>query len=195
MRLTIWVPTALILLAIWAAVGTVMRLTDAYVSTPEQILELIKASPWRKTGARPDPATRRQHLEKIASAAALLTPEQRDEMRSEGEAEMALLYMDLTEEEQQWFAQKTVEPFYQIVLKAFNSMSEEERRKILASTRQAMKREGKDTSELEQRDPKLWERLAKEGFSTSYDQADSTTKLMMGPLLEELQRRVQFMRR
>jgi hypothetical protein len=172
-----------------------MQLTSDYVSSPEKVIELIKASPWRSAGNKPDQPTRQQHLEKVAEAASLLTPEQRNELRTEGDTEIALFYMDLTEAEQQWFAQKTVEPFYQVVLKSFNAMNAEERRKIINGARQQMKREGKDVSELERKDPQIWQRLGNEGFSTSYEKADPATKLLMGPLLEELQRRVQFMRR
>jgi hypothetical protein len=195
MQLSIWIPTAIALALIWSGVAAVMHMTDDYVATPEQVIELIKASPWRVSGAKPDQATRRQHLEKIANRAALLSSEQRNEMRSEGGEEIALFYMDLTKEEQQWFAQKTVEPFYEIVLKSFNAMSQDERRKMINTTRAQLKKDGKDMSALEQTDPELWERMAKEGISSSYEKADSATKLMMGPLLEEMQRRVQFLRR
>jgi HD-GYP domain-containing protein (c-di-GMP phosphodiesterase class II) len=195
MRLAIWIPAFIVIALVWGGVAFVMRMTEDYVSDPDEVLALIQESPWRKDGAKVDTATRKQHLEKVATAASLLTSDQRNELRAEHSEDIALFYMDLSKDEQQWFAQKTVEPFYAVVLKAFNAMSEEERRKLIGSARQQMRREGRDTSELEKIQPDLWEKLAKEGVSSSYEKADSATRLMMGPLLEELQRRVQFMRR
>jgi DNA invertase Pin-like site-specific DNA recombinase len=106
--------------------------------------------------------------------------------------------MELTDPERQWMAQKTVEPFYQTVLKAFNAMTKEDRRRIITSTRQQMKRDGRDIGGLErvvQEDPEFWDRMAEEGIGSTYESASPEQRLMMGPLMEELQRRVQGLRR
>ena len=195
MQLGIWLPALFCIALLWSGVAAVMQLTEDYVSSPEKVVELLQTAPWRKPGSQPDAPSRRAYLEKIAQSAGLMSAEQRDELRADHGEELALFYLDLSPEEQQWFAQKTVEPFYQAVWKAFNAISPDERRKIISSARQRMKRSGKDLSELEQADPQIWERLAQDGLGSSYDKADARTKLLMGPLLEELQRSVQFMRR
>jgi hypothetical protein len=133
-----------------------------------------------------------------ADAAAKLTFYQRNKLREENQEDIALFYLDLTDAERQWMAEKTVEPFYKTVLKAFNAMSVDERKKIITGTRQQMRKDGKDIGGLEraaQADPKFWDRMAEEGIGTTYEKASSEEKLMLGPLMEELQRRVQGLRR
>ncbi len=194
----ILIPTILALLAIWGGVSIVRSMTDAYVSSPEKVMELMDTAPWRAKGAKVDAGTRQQHLDKVANSAAMLTFAQRTALRDEHQEDIAMFYLDLTDSERQWMAQKTVEPFYKIVLKAFNTMPVEERRKIINGTRQQMKRDGRDIGGLErlvQDDPKFWDRMAEEGIGTTYEKATPEHKLLLGPLLEELQRRVQGFRR
>lgn len=194
----ILIPTVLALIAIWCGVFLVRAYTDEYVSTPEKVMELINAAPWRTKGAKVDSGTRQQHLDKVAEAAAKLTFSQRSQLREENQEDIAFFYMELTDSERQWMAQKTVEPFYQTVLKAFNAMTKEDRRKIITSTRQQMKRDGRDIGTLEkvvQEDPQFWDRMAEEGIGSTYEKATPEQKLLLGPLMEELQRRVQGIRR
>lgn len=194
----ILIPTVLALIAIWSGVFLVRAYTDEYVSTPEKVMELINSAPWRKSSNKVDSGTRQQHLDKVAEAAAKLTFSQRTRLREENQEDIAFFYVELTDSERQWMAQKTVEPFYQTVLKAFNAMTKEDRRKIITSTRQQMKRDGRDIGTLEkvvQEDPQFWDRMAEEGIGSTYERATPEQKLMMGPLMEELQRRVQGIRR
>lgn len=198
MQARIWISTFIALVLIWAGVALVRAYTDGYVSSPEKVMALIEAAPWREKGAKVDGATRRQHLEKVAESAAKLTFGQRTTLRDEHQEDLAFFYMDLTDAERQWMAEKTVEPFYKTVLKAFNAMSVEERRKMVTNTRVQMRKDGRDIGGLErvtQADPKFWDRIAEEGIATTYEKASSEQKLMLGPLLEELQRRVQGIRR
>ena len=194
----ILIPTVIALITIWAGVFFVRSMTDQYVSSPEKVMELIDNAPWRAKGAKVDASARRQHLEKIADSAAKLTFAQRTALRDEHQEDIAFFYMDLTDAERQWMAEKTVEPFYKTVLKAFNAMTVDDRRKMINTTRQQMRRDGRDIGALEKRvqqDPKFWDRIAEEGIANTYEQATPEEKLMLGPLLEELQRRVQGIKR
>ena len=194
----ILIPMVIALIAIWSGVFFVRSMTDEYVSSPEKVMELIESAPWRVKGAKVDSGTRRQHLEKVADSAAKLTFSQRNALRDEHQEDIAFFYMDLTDAERQWMAEKTVEPFYKTVLKAFNAMTVDDRRKMINNTRQQMRRDGRDIGALEKRlqqDPKFWDRMAEEGIGKTYESATAEEKLMLGPLLEELQRRVQGLRR
>jgi hypothetical protein len=198
MQLRILIPTFLALAVIWAGVTAVLAWTDDYVSTPEKVMELMDAAPWRKDGSKVDSGTRRQHLERVANSAAKLSFYQRVKLREDHQEDLALFYLDLTDAERQWMAEKTVEPFFKVVLKAFNAMSVEERRKIITSTRAQMRKDGRDIGALEritQADPKFWDRMAEEGIGSTYEKASAEEKLILGPLMEELQRRVQGLRR
>jgi len=194
-RILIW--SSLALAVIWAGVAIVRSYTEDYVSSPEKVMELINASPW-KSNPKADTVTRRAHLEKIADSAAKLTFSERAALREEHQEDIGFFYMELTEPERQWMAQKTVEPFYQTVLKAFNAMPVEDRRKIINNTRQQMRKDGRDIGALERMsatDPKFWDRMAEEGIAGTYESASAEQKLMLAPLLEELQRRVQSLKR
>lgn len=194
----ILIPSAIALVAIWIGVFAVRAYTDDFVSTPEKVMELINTAPWRTGNLNADRSTRQAHLDRVAESAAKLTFSQRTRLREEFSEDIAFFYMELTEPERQWMAQKTVEPFYQTVLKAFNAMTKEERRSIITKTRQQMKRDGRDIGGLErvvQEDPQFWDRMAEEGIGSTYENATPEQRLMMGPLMEELQRRVQGIRR
>ncbi len=194
----ILIPSAVALIAIWTAVFAVRGYTDEYVSTPEKVIALINAAPWRTGNPQADRSTRQAHLDLVAESAAKLTFAQRTRLREEHQEDIAFFYMELTEPERQWMAQKTVEPFYQTVLKAFNAMTKEDRLRIITNTRQQMKRDGRDIGGLERivkDDPDFWDRMAEEGIATTYEKATPEQRLMMGPLMEELQRRVQGLRR
>lgn len=194
----ILIPSVIALIAIWCGVFAVRGYTDEYVSTPEKVMELMNAAPWRNGNANADRSTRQAHLDRVAESAAKLTFSQRTRLREEHQEDIAFFYMELTETERQWMVQKTVEPFYLTVLKSFNVMTKEDRLRILTSTRRQMKQDGRDIGGLERvvkDDPDFWDRMAEEGIATTYEKATPEQRLMMGPLMEELQRRVQGIRR
>jgi hypothetical protein len=198
MQARILISSGIALTLIWSGVAAVRAYTDAYVSSPEKVMALIEAAPWRVKGSKPSAGDRQQFLDQVADSAAKLTFYQRTKLRDDHQEDIAFFYMELTDSERQWMAEKTVEPFYKTVLKAFNAMPVDERRKIINGTRMQMRKDGRDIGGLErmaQRDPEFWERMATEGISTTYESASSEEKLILGPLLEELQRRVQGLRR
>lgn len=188
------------LLAIWGAVAGVMRLTDKHTTTPEKVLSLMAATPWlTDPNLQMNDADRRAYIDKVAAQVNLLDFEQRKRMRGEDDERQARAFMDsLTEDEQGHFMKETVEQHFKSMMKAFNQMTPEERRRIVTQARKDMERnqvEGQNMERLQERDEKVFQQLVDKGLGAYYEEASAETKMDLAPLMEEMQKRMHGMPR
>ena len=197
MRPGIIIPSLIALVLIWSGVALVMHLTEEYIITPEKIMVLVKEAPWTK-GRKPGTAERKAFLEKVVAGINKLDFAQKTRLREEGGNETEDFYIDLTDAERKWFIARTVEQVYQPVMKSFQAMSIEERRKLLNNSTAAMRKSGRDTEALDglvKENDKVFQNIIEHGLGDYYKQGDEQRKRRLAPVLEELQSRMQGGRR
>ncbi|WP_009965024.1 hypothetical protein [Verrucomicrobium spinosum] len=189
--------TLLALVAIWGAVAAVMNATDKHTSTPEKVLNLMAGAPWLQEGASDlSEAERRKQMDATIAQMNLLDFDQRRQMREDGQDVSDRYFQSLNKEEKSYFLQQTVEQHFKSVMKAFNAMSPEDRRKAVERARADMKRNQGDQRGMERmqkEDAQAFEKMVEKGMGAYYEEASAETKMDLAPLLEEMQQRLRSM--
>lgn len=177
---------------IWATVALVMKLTEGHTSSPEEVLASMNAAPWLAN----DNATeteRREHLQKVIAEINMLDFEQRRRLREGDQTDTRAFFESLTQEEKSEFLKQTVEQHFKSVMKAFNQMKPNERRRFVERAQADMQKnevEGQNIQRLKDEDEKVFETLVEKGLGAYYEEASAETKLDLAPLLEEMQQRL-----
>lgn len=186
--------TLLALVAIWGAVAAVMNATDKHTSTPEKVLNLMAGASWLQEGASDlSEAERRKQMEATIAQMNLLDFDQRRQMREDGQDVSDRYFNSLSKEEKSYFLEQTVEQHFKSVMKAFNAMSPDDRRKAVERARADMKRNQGDQRGMERmqkEDAQAFEKMVEKGMGAYYEEASAETKMDLAPLLEEMQQRL-----
>jgi hypothetical protein len=189
--------TLFALVAIWGAVAAVMRVTEKHTSTPEKVLNVMASAPWLlDESADVSPADRRKNMDAAIAQMNLLDFEQRRRMREEGQEVSEQYFNSLDREEKSYFLEQTVENHFKSVMKAFNAMEPEERRKAVDRARADMARnQGRDPGmeRLQKEDEAAFEKMVEKGLGAYYEEANAETKMDLAPLMEEMQNRLRSM--
>lgn len=179
------------LVLIWTGVGAILHATSKHTSTPEKVHSLMATSPWLD-GRDVSEQARRKHVDEVIAQVNRLDFEQRRQMRDERESGRRF-FDSLTKEEKARFLEETVEQHFKSVMKAFNKMSPEERRKVVDQARNEMQKnqpDGRDMEKLKAEDEKVFEAVVEKGLSAYYQDASAETKMDLAPLMEEMQQRI-----
>lgn len=186
--------TLLALVAIWGAVAAVMNATDKHTSTPEKVLNLMAGASWLQEGASDlSEAERRKQMDATIAQMNLLDFDQRRQMREDGQDVSDRYFQSLNKEEKSYFLEQTVEQHFKSVMKAFNAMSPDDRRKAVERARADMKRNQGDQRGMERmqkEDAQAFEKMVEKGMGAYYEEASAETKMDLAPLLEEMQQRL-----
>ncbi len=198
MRLGIVIPTAIALAAIWGGVAIVMSMTDEYISSPEKVAQMVKNAPWHG-GKKPSSAERKAYLDELARFYSMLDFDQRRRLREDDTKGDTMLFMaELTEEERKSYLSKILEAQFQPLLKAWPNINKEERRKMLGISRSEMRKQGRDNGSLDrlqEDDEQVFQKLIDDGITNYYQNGNDERKMNLAPLMEELQARMQGVRR
>lgn len=193
MRLSILIPTAIALACIWGGVAIVMSMTEDSISSPEKVYAIVREAPWRN-GKKPSPAERKVYLDRLSKYYLMLDPEQKRIMRNEDTTgEMMMFMAELTDQERKDYLAKIVEAQVQPLMKAWGMISREQRQKMLGGSRGMLRRNAGGASAMEQlseADNKVFEKLVDGDIADYYKNGTDAQKLNLGPLLEELQNRM-----
>ena len=197
-RPSILIPLAIALLGIWSLVGLVMHSTEEYISTPEKVMAMITNPPWAH-GKKPTSGERQAFLDRLVKFYNLLDLEQRRQLRDEDTKGDGMLFIaDLTEPERKSYMKAIMEAQFQPLMKAWTNLSKDDRRKFIANSRGDMRKNGRDTGSLDAlsaEDEKAFDKIIEGSIADYYEKGDEKRKMNMGPLMEELQMRVQGQRR
>lgn len=189
--------TLLALVAIWGGVAVVMSATEKHTSSPEKVLNLMANSPWLlDETAQVGEADRRKRLDQTIAQINLLDFDQRRNMRSEGDEVSDRFFKSLSKEERSYFVEQTVEQHFKSLMKAFNKMTPEERKKAIERARSDMRRnqtENQGMERMQKEDEKAFDRMVEKGMGAYYEEASTETKMDLAPLMEEMQQRLRSM--
>lgn len=193
----IWLTAGLLIALIWAGVAVVMWQTDHLVSSPEKVLSLTDEAPWLQ-GEDPTYESRQQHLDRVITNFNRLDTPQRRRLREDGQESLDRFFASLTEEEQKEYVQRTVEPHFDVISRGIKLMPEEERKRLVGRLRSDLKNlrsQSPEGDRLSDQDREFMEFMIAEDPVLFLRDAPTKVKMELAPLLEDLQARVQNMRR
>lgn len=193
----IWLTAAGCLLLIWSAVAWVMKETDHLVSWPEKVMDLAAAAPWLD-GTESTYEQRQQHLDRVITNLNRLDAPQKRRLREDGQEVLDRFFASLSEEEQKEYVDRTVDPYLSSLEQALKLLPEEERKRLVTRMRSDLKNlRGKSPNgeRLGDQDREVMESLVAEDPVLFLREAPMKTKMELAPLLEDMQARIQGLRR
>jgi len=196
-RQRIWITTALLLTAIWAGVAVIMHETDDLVSWPGKVQELVEQAPWL-SGEKVAEEKRRTYLAQVIMNYQRLDAGQRKSLREDAQEPLDKFFASLTEEEQKEYVNRTIEPLFEIIDRGLKVMPVEDRKRLIGRMRGDLKSLRGNDSEgdrLAEQDRKFMEELMADDPLLFLRQASVKQKLELAPVLEDMQGRVQGLRR
>ena len=196
-RQRIWITTALLLTAIWAGVAVIMHETDDLVSWPGKVQELVEQAPWL-SGEKVAEEKRRTYLAQVIMNYQRLDVGQRKSLREDAQEPLDKFFASLTEEEQKEYVNRTIEPLFEIIDRGLKVMPVEDRKRLIGRMRGDLKSLRGNDSEgdrLAEQDRKFMEDLMADDPLLFLRQASVKQKLELAPVLEDMQGRVQGLRR
>lgn len=196
-RQRIWITAAVLLAFIWSAVFFVMKQTDDLVSWPAKVLALVEEAPWF-ANEKLSTEKRRQHLALVMMNYQRLDIGQRRSLREDGQESLDKFFASLTEGEQKEYVDRMIEPLFDVIEKGLKAMPAEERKRIVTRMRsdtKGMRDENKNGDRLAEQDREFMESLIADDPMLFLRQASVKQKLELAPVLEDMQSRVQGLRR
>jgi hypothetical protein len=196
-RQRIWITAAVLLAAIWSAVALVMHQTDDLVSWPGKVQTLVEEAPWL-TGEKWSDEKRRGYLAKVITNYQRLDASQRKALREDAHDSLDKFFDSLTEAEQKEYVDRTIEPLFEVIDKGLKVLPLEERKRIVTRMRgdvKGMRGSNAEGDRLAEQDRKFMEDLMAEDPMLFLREASVKQKLELAPILEDMQGRVQGVRR
>ena len=185
--MNIWLKTAAGLGALWAiALGGIYWLHASRPTAQSVTAYLAHAG----LAAR-SPAERTGIISRAEDQLNALGFEERQQLRREGATRE--FFLSLTPSEQIAFLDATLPADFKQMMEAFNKMEPAKRKEFVARAIGEMKKHEADAppprGELEE---KIAQRVTDQGLKAFYSEADADTKLDLAPLIEQMQRNLQF---
>ena len=181
------------LVALWIVVFTVIKVAGSMKPTPEKIRDYAEKNPLSEIE---DKAERKKVIGNLADMLNQLEPDQfkefadRGERENEGREAQDLFFSQMDAEEQMFFMEKRIGKAFHQMMKAFNEMDRDQRRKIVERSLKQMQNNpgrGPAGERLEEVDPEMVEKITNAGLKAYYQDASAETKLDLAPLMEEMQ--------
>ncbi|MES2593781.1 MAG: hypothetical protein V4662_00515 [Verrucomicrobiota bacterium] len=196
-RQRIWITAAVLLAAIWGTVVLVMYQTDDLVSWPGKVQGLVEEAPWL-AGEKWSDEKRRGYLAKVITNYQRLDAGQRKTLREDAHDSLDKFFNSLTEAEQKEYVDRTIEPLFEVIDKGLKILPLEERKRIVTRMRgdvKGMRGNNAEGDRLAEQDRKFMEDLMAEDPMLFLREASVKQKLELAPVLEDMQGRVQGVRR
>jgi hypothetical protein len=184
MMRTLWFKVAALLIAVWVVAGGVMWWMAHSKPTPEKLAAYLAANPLE---GKP-PATRGKAIEKVAAQLNGLSYDERREMRMGRKLDG--FFRSLNPAEQSRFLDLTLPTGFKQMMDAFNKMDAERRKKFVERTLNEMQKdEGDGAPPID--DPHV-QKIVQQGLRSFYSDASADVKMDFAPLLEQMQKNLQF---
>lgn len=193
----IWIIAGLLLAAIWTGVAIVMHQTDDLVSWPGKVQARLEQAPWLH-GEKPTEEARRSYLAVLIRDYQRLDNAQRKSLREDAQESLDKFFASLTDEEKKTYVDRTIEPLFETIEKGLKVMPAEERKRLIGRMRGDLKNLRGSNAEgdrLAEQDRKFMEDLMADDPMLFLRGASTTQKLELAPVLEDMQSRVQGLKR
>lgn len=196
-RRRVWLIASGLLILIWGGVAIVMQQTDHLVSWPEKVIALADEAPWLH-GEEGTYETRHVFLDRLITNQNRLDAPQRRRLREDGQGSLDRFFASLTEEEQKEYVKRTVDPHLDNLDRGLKLLPAEERKRLVMRMRNDLKNlrgTSPNGDRLSDQDREFMDMMITEDPVLFLREAPIKTKMELAPVLEDLQSRVQGLRR
>jgi hypothetical protein len=177
----------LILAAIWIVAGGLILLARQAQPTAESVSKFAAAHPVASLQGE----ARARHLERLADQINRLAFEDRRELRMNRAQDET--FRALTPEEQARFLDRTLPSGMTQMMEAFNKMEPAKRKRFVDRALEEMRSHA--PAEAPPVNDAHLQRIVAEGLKAFYNDSSAETKMDLAPLIEEMQRGLQNVRR
>ncbi len=191
---------AAILLGIWAVVWAVRAYAGSQKITAQRVSQKVNAAnfaDWSEGGNSPDSAEgklREEKLREIAQMVNRLDFQEREKNRADRTGET--FFRKLSPQEKSKFIDLTVMESMSQFMKSIDMMPPDQRRGFVERGLREIKegRTGAEMVRADELDPKLLDRITKEGMRAYFEDSSAETKLDLAPLMEAMNETMQGLR-
>ncbi len=181
----LWIKAIIALAAIWLVAGGVMFWAQNAQPSPESLERYVNANSLEGKSS-PD---RAQTIEEVADQLNGLSYEDRQEMRVG--RKLNGFFRSLNSDEQGAFLDRTLPTGFKQMMDAFNKMEPEKRKKFVTKALADMEREGASGEQPPVDDENL-QKMVEQGLRSYYSDASSEVKMDLAPLIEQMQKNLQW---
>ena len=182
--MNIWLKAALALAAVWLVAGLGIWYLHATQPTPASVTAFLDGSDLAAKSGH----DREKTIARAASQLNDLTFEQRQELQKNGSTRR--FFTALTKPEQSAFLDTTLPADFKQIMEVFNKMDPAKRKEFVARAVDEMKKHaGGPPPDM---DEAMRDRIVDQGLKSFYTDADAGTKIDFAPLIEQMQRNLQF---
>ena len=179
-----WLKAALALAAVWLVAGLGIWYLHATRPTPQSVTAFLDGSDLAAKSGR----EREGIIRRAASQLNDLSFEQRQVLQKNGSTRR--FFSAMTKEEQSAFLDATLPADFRQMMEVFNKMDPAKRKEFVARALDEMKKHaGEPPPGM---DDALRDRIVSQGMKSFYADADAGTKIDFAPLIEQMQRNLQF---
>ncbi len=179
-----WLKAVLALAAVWIVAGAALWWLHATRPTPQSVTVFLDGSNVAAKNGR----DRENVIHRAASQLNDLTFEQRQELQKNGSTRR--FFTALNKDEQAAFLDATLPADFKQMMEVFNKMDPAKRKEFVSRAVDEMKKHaGEPPPGM---DDSMRDRIVNQGLKSFYADADAGTKIDFAPLVEQMQRNLQF---
>ena len=181
----LWLKAALVLAAVWLVAGLGIWWLHATKPTPQSVTAFLDGSNLAAKSGR----DRNRTIHRAEDQLNDLTPQERQELQKNGSTRR--FFGALTPAEQGAFLDATLPADFKQMMEVFNKMEPAKRKEFVARAVEKMKEhagEGPPPGV----DDNLRAKIVDQGLKSFYADANADTKIDLAPLIEQMQRNLQF---
>ncbi len=180
-----WVKAAVALAVVWVAAGSVIWWLHAHKPTPESVAAFLDGAKLDAENTRDRARTIRRAEDQLND----LTFQQRQDLQKSGSTRRFFLAM--TKEEQSAFLDATLPSDFRQMMEVFNKMDPAKRKAFVARALEEMKKHSGE-GPVRGMDDQMGAKIVDQGLKSFYADANADTKIDLAPLIEQMQRNLQF---
>ncbi|MGV3532908.1 MAG: hypothetical protein ACO1QR_11100 [Chthoniobacteraceae bacterium] len=180
-----WIKAIVALAGVWLMAGGVIFWAKASKPTPEKLERYVNSNPLDGKSA----AERARTIEDVAEQLNGLSYEDRQHMRMGRRLDG--FFRSLTPEEQGEFLDLTLPTGFKQMMEAFNNMDPKKRKRFVKKALEDMERDA-ERGEQPPVDDEVMQKMVEQGLRSYYSDASADVKMDLAPLIEQMQKNLQW---
>lgn len=182
---SLWIKAVIALAAIWLVAGGVIFWAKHSQPSPESLERYVQAHPLDGKSA----ADRARTIQQVADQLNGLSYEERQQMRVGRRLDG--FFRSLSPEEQGAFLDLTLPTGFKQMMEAFNKMEPEKRKRFVKKALEDMQRDS-ERGQQPPVDDEHVQKMVQQGLRSYYSDASSEVKMDLAPLIEQMQKNLQW---